>query len=560
MVSPRRLTVLLISFFLLFTAIVGRLFYWQILVRERLVAEAESQQQESLEISASRGQIKTVDDFPLAANQIASLVFANLPQVEDVKKTSRLLSPLLEIEEASLSASLGQNLVWVPLKHKVEAKVLEKIRNLNLAGIGFEREDKRFYPEASSAAHLLGFVGSDIYGKDKGYFGLEGYYDRELKGRPGILWQEKDAKGRPILLGKKKLQEAEDGRNLILYLDRSVQFIVEENLKKGLEKYGAKAGSVVLMEPKTGGILSMASFPSYDPATYFEFEKERYKNPVVADAYEPGSSFKVIVMAAALNEGLVKPTTIYEDRGPVKIGEYTIRTWNNKYHDKETMTQILEHSCNVGMVFVAQKLGMEKILKYLEDFGFGKETKIDLEEESSPDLRPRKDWKEIDLATASFGQGIAVTAIQMVRAVAAIANEGRLMEPHVVQKVISPQGRIMEIKSKVIRQVIKPSTTKVLTEMMVAAVDNGEAKWAKPAGFRIAGKTGTAQIPLAGHYDEKRTIASFVGFAPADNPAFVMLVRLVEPTSSPWGSETAAPLFFDITKELFTYWGIPPGQ
>ena len=210
------------------------------------------------------------------------------------------------------------------------------------------------------------------------------------------------------------------------------------------------------------------------------------------------------------------------------------------------------------MVDVARRLGREKILSYLSAFGFGSLTGVDLEEESAPQLRPSRQWTEIDLATASFGQGIAVTPLQMVTAVAALANNGWLMEPHVVAQIKSAKGETIEIKPKKVRQVVSPSTAKIITEMMVAAVEGGEAKWAKPRGYRIAGKTGTAQIPVAGHYDEKKTIASFVGFAPADNPRFVMLVTLREPTSSPWGSETAAPLFFNIAKELIVYYNIAP--
>ena len=222
------------------------------------------------------------------------------------------------------------------------------------------------------------------------------------------------------------------------------------------------------------------------------------------------------------------------------------------------MTKVLERSSNVGMVYVGRKLGKEKLIGFMKQFGLGAPTGIDLEEETSPELRPERAWSEIDLATASFGQGIAVTPIQMIRAVGALANNGALMEPHVVASIVDERGKAVDIKPKKVRQVISPSTARIITEMMVAAVDNGEAKWAKPKGYRIAGKTGTAQIPVAGHYDEDKTIASFVGFAPADNPRFVMLVTLREPSSSPWGSETAAPLFFTISRDLFTYWGIPP--
>jgi len=408
------------------------------------------------------------------------------------------------------------------------------------------------------AAHLLGFVGSDVNGADVGYFGLEGYYDRQLRGIDGSMRLEKDAHGAPILIGSEERLPPEDGRTLTLHIDKVAQQLVERRLKEGITRYGAKEGSVVVMEPETGGIIAMASFPNYDPRNYSQFDKSLYKNPIVGSSYEPGSTFKALIMAAAINEKLITPDTIMDESGPVQIGPYVIRTWNNEYNGKISMTEVLEHSSNVGMVFVAQQLGREKLLAAIRKFGFGKLTNIDLEDEASPELRPDKEWAVVDEYTASFGQGIAVTPIQMVRALAALANGGKMMEPHVVKEIKDAKGKVTTVQPKVVSQVISPETARIVTEMMVAAVDNGEAKWAKPKGYRVAGKTGTAQIPVAGHYDATKTIASFVGFAPADKPRFVMLVTLREPSSSPWGSETAAPLFFTIARDLFTYWGIPP--
>ena len=278
----------------------------------------------------------------------------------------------------------------------------------------------------------------------------------------------------------------------------------------------------------------------------------------MAGSFEPGSTFKVLVIAAALNEHAVTATTVMDESGPVRVGDYTIRTWNNEYHGPQTMSQIIQHSSNVGMVFVEKQLGEDKFIKYIRSFGFGKPTGIDLEDEVSPELRGGDQWGEIDLATASFGQGIAVTPLQMVRAVAAIANGGRLVEPRMVKKTFDAKGKIIEMKPKQGTQVISRESAEIVTEMMINAVDNGEAKWAKPKGYRIAGKTGTSQIPVSGHYDDKKTIASFVGFAPADDPAFVMLVTLREPSSSQWGSETAAPLFFTIARDILLYKGIAP--
>jgi cell division protein FtsI/penicillin-binding protein 2 len=302
----------------------------------------------------------------------------------------------------------------------------------------------------------------------------------------------------------------------------------------------------------------MASIPSYDPRNFGNYEANLYPNPVVANTYEPGSIFKPLVMAAAINEKVVDLKTKFNEQGPTKIDQYYIRTWNDKYNGELTMSQILEKSSNPGMVFVANKLGKDKFVQYLEKFGFDKKTGIDVEEETNVSLKEKKEWNEIDLATASFGQGIAVTPIQMLQAINAIANKGAMMQPKVVKKIIDKNGKAIIYLPKKVGNPIDEVTAKIITEMMVAAVDTGEAKWAKPKGYRIAGKTGTAQIPVAGHYDEKKTIASFVGFAPADNPRFIILVALKEPQSSIWGSETAAPLFFNVAKQLFTYYGISP--
>lgn len=556
-----RIWSLFIFFTVFFGCVVIRLFYWQILVGDALRAEAGRQYNLSLTIPAIRGRISDTGGSPIAMNQQASLVYAQPKIIENAGIFTALVAPLLHKEDASISAILAiPGRVWVPLAHKVDSDTTGNLAKLNLKGLGFEPEPKRYYPEASMAAQLLGFVGSDQNGADQGYFGLEGYYDRLLRGRDGTIQLQKDVQGSAILVGDTKRIEAEDGRSLTLYVDRTIQNIAEKRLADGMAKYGAKAGTVTIMDPKTGGILAMASSPSYDPRDFSSFERELYKNPIVSSFYEPGSTFKVLVMSGAIEEHAVKQDSQINEEGPVSVSDYTIRTWNNQYHGNISIAQILEYSSNVGMVYVQKQLGREKFLKYLHAYGIGNPTGIDLQEESSPELRDDRDWKEIDLATASFGQGIAVTPIQMVRAVAVLANGGWLMEPHVVREIVDASGKKTEIKPKQIRQVIRPATASILTELMITAVDLGEAKWAKPKGYRIAGKTGTAQIPVAGHYDPKKTIASFVGFAPADNPKFVMLVTLTEPTSSPWGSETAAPLFFNIARDLFTYYSIPASQ
>lgn len=554
-----RLKFIFAVFLLFFIAITARLFYWQVVSGARLAEAAQDQYYYTLEIPSSRGKILSSDGNSLVRNKLVHLVYAEPPKIENTYEFAQKVGSILEMDEATVAARISQeNIVWATLARKVEDAKKQQLAELNLKGLGFENESKRFYPESSMSAHILGFVGSDENGNDKGYFGLEGFYDRVLTGKIGTLTQEKDARGLPILVGSVKRLPAEDGASLELHLNRTVQLILEEKLASGIVRYGAKSGLAVVMDPKTGGILGSAAFPAYDPATFNQFDRELYPNPLIAQVYEPGSTFKTLIMSSVMNERLIDPTTKFNEEGPVKVSGYQIRTWNNEYHGEMTMTQVLEKSSNPGMVYVGQKLGKNKLLGYIKDFGFGSTTGIDLEEEEAASLRDDEEWKEIDLATASFGQGIAVTPLQMVRAVGALANQGKLMEPHIVKKIVDQKGKVTEIKPKTVREVIRPATAKAITEMMISAVDQGDAKWAKPPGYRIAGKTGTAQIPVAGHYDAEKTIASFVGFAPADDPKFVMLILLREPTTSPWGSETAAPLFFTIAKELFAYYGISP--
>lgn len=548
---------ILLSFFLILT----RLFYWQVIRGPELSSQGKKQYTSVVFLKPARGQIRAHDGFPLVSEKLAYLVFANPNNIKEKNKVSKTLSQLLNIDEATLSASLGKDLQWVALAHNVTSQLIAKIEQLKINGIGFEREDVRFYPESSMAAHLLGIVASSEEGEDRGYFGLEGYYDRQLKGRSGEVRRVIDVFGRPVLFRNPFMEDKVDGRSLTLYIDRTIQFIVENKLREGVEKYGAKRGSVAIMDPKTGGILALASYPSYDPAHFQTYSESDFKNPFVSEAYEPGSIFKVLVMAGALNENVVKPTTVCDIcSGPVTIGDYTIRTWDNKYYPNTDMMKVIEHSDNTGMVYVAQELGLDKLFGYISSFGIGDVTGIDLQEETSPNLRPKDKWYPIDLATTGFGQGIAVTGIQMLRAVSSIANGGNLMEPHVVEKITPLDGKEITIPPKVVRNVISEKTAKIVTEMMVNAVDNGEARFAKPPGYRVAGKTGTAQIPISGHYDPNKTVTSFVGFAPADDPKFVMLVKLDEPSSSPFGAETAAPLFFTIARDLFTYYNIAPSE
>ncbi len=531
-----------------------KLFYWQVLSSENLSSLAQRQRNTSNTITASRGKIFSSDGTPLVINKRSFGIYLEPKKIKDRDKLFETLTREIGIEASTISAYFqNESLLWIPIVHKVDESKMTRIKEANIRGIAFLEEQQRYYPEASMAAHLLGFVGKNAEDRDQGYFGVEGFYNEQLAGRDGIINQENDAAGNPILSGDRQIIPAENGRDITLYLDKTIQFIVENKLKQGIEKYGAKGGSVIIMDPTSGGILAMASYPSYDGSEFSKYPAEYYKNPAISSFYEPGSTFKTLIMSMAINENKVKAETRFNEDGPVEIGGYTIRTWNQKYHGDISLAQILEYSSNVGMVFVEKQLLKEKFLEYLDNLGIGHLTGVDLQEESSPELRPQNKWYEIDYATASFGQGIAVTPLQMITATIVIANGGKLIEPHVVKSINLADNKTINIRPKIIRNVISEKTANIVKEMMVSAVDNGETKYLKPNGFRVAGKTGTAQIPISGHYEENKTIASFVGFAPAEKPRFVMLVTINEPTSSPWGSETAAPLFFAIAKEIFPY-------
>lgn len=556
-----RLRVVFFFFFFAFVVVIARLFYWQIVKAEELSLLGETQYGRVVSVQPKRGEIKTSDGYAIATNKLTYLLFANPKEVKEKEKTTLLLSEATKQDVASVGGQLNLDRFWVPIQHSVDSKTKEKIESYKLPGIGFEKEALRFYPEASMAAHLLGFVGKNDAGENKGYFGLEGYYDRQLSGKIGLATQVHDAFGRPILSRMSGTSGAIDGRSFILNIDRAIQFMAQKRLLEGIEKYEAAGGMVSIINPKTGGIIAMASYPDFDPNLYSQFPSDVYKNPFISNLFEPGSTFKSLVMAGAFDANVVKPDTICTIcDGPVAMGGYEIRTWNNKYYKDSTMIDVIRRSDNIGMVYVSQKLGLTKMLSYFRRFGIGDITGIDLQGEVEPPLKDEKDWYAIDVATASFGQGITVTPIELLSAFSAIANDGIRMEPHLAARIITADGKTIPILSKVLGQPISKTSAKIMAEILVNAVDNGEAKWAKPKGFRIAGKTGTAQIPIAGHYDPDKTIASFIGFAPADDPKFAMLVIVDRPTTSIYGSETAAPIFFNIAKDIFAYYDIPPSE
>lgn len=556
---PRLLQVKLI-FVALFFAVLTRLGYWQIIKASDLTVQASLQRQGTYTIPYQRGKILFSDHFPLVTNDQRYLLFARPPLFQPTLNQAKELIKLLGSTESAQLASqaASSQLTWYPLASKLTGDIKTKILQLDLPGIGFDDQLVRFYPEGSSSANLVGFMAKDNLGNPKGYFGLEGFYDRELKGRNGFRQQELDAQNRPIVIGSQTFVLPQDGRDLITSIDRTIQFIAYQKLSEGITKYQASSGTVTIMEPATGRILAMVNLPNYDAANHSIYEPKLYKNPVITEGFEPGSTFKTIIMASALDAGVLSPQTICTScNGPLTISDYPIRTWNNEYHPGSTMSDVILNSDNVGMVFVSRLLGQKRMLHYIKLMGFGTETGVDLEEETSPPLRPDAQWYEIDYATASFGQGIAVTPLQLVRAVAAIANGGKLVVPRVVDTIASKSYSKSPSSPKPV-QVISQQAATQMTSMMVYSVTNNKVGWEWPKEFSIAGKTGTAQVPIAGHYDATKTIGSFVGFAPADNPKFVMLVTFTETQTSPWGSRTAAPVWFAIAREILRLNHISP--
>lgn len=548
--------VILVLFFVL---VIGRLFYWQVVKAQELSVLGQLQYGRTVTVFPQRGEIRSSDGFPIVTNKISYLVFANPKETKDKAIVVNALSQILKLDEASISAALSLDKFWVPITAGIDTQTKNRLDKLNLPGIGFEQQFSRYYPEASLAAQLVGFVGKDEAGADKGYFGLEGFYNRLLKGKVGSAIQIHDAFGKPILARLDKQSGQIDGSSLILSLNRPIQFLVERVLKESVDKYGAISGMVGVMDPKSGEILAMASYPTFDPRDYQEYSEQFYRNAFISDTYEPGSTFKPLVMSGALDAKLVTPQTRCTScGGPVSVSGYLLHTWDDKYFKDTTMVQVIQHSDNTGMVFVAQKLGVDKMINYLDKFGIGNLTGIDLQGEVAASLKPKDQWYAVDLATTGFGQGISVTPIELLTAISAIANNGKRMEPHVVSAVENYDGTLVKIPPKVIDRPISPETAKVMAEIMVNAVNKGEASWTKLDGYRVAGKTGTASIPVNGHYDPTKTIASFVGFAPADDPKFSMIVILNKPTASIYGAETAAPIFFEIAKNILSYYGIPP--
>jgi cell division protein FtsI/penicillin-binding protein 2 len=539
-----------------FLIILGKLFYLQVLNPNIFTSDYIKTQK----IAPKRGKIYDTNMQPLALNQATYVLFAEPHTIKDKEYVVHKIDEILHIGEATLEARIDDSKRWVRVAAGVTPEMRDKIKALNINGLGFDEETKRFYPEASLSAHILGFVGKNNNGEDIGYVGIEGFYEKDLTGLPGVLKSERDLLGRPIFVGTQDWVDAENGRDLVLTIDKTVQNIVKEKLKEGVINSEAKSGCAIAVDPMTMAILASSCLPDFDPEIYHTYtDNDIFKNQAIADLYEPGSTFKPLIMAAALEEGVLKPKDTYDEEGPVKIADAVVRNYNNEYSGKITMTHILEKSSNVGMIYVGEKLGKEKLYTYIDKYGFGSMTGIDLEGEASGYIKPIASWYPIDFATATFGQGVAITRLQLIRAFAAIINGGYLMKPYVVKEVVEGTNHYKR-EPQIVRRVLSEKTSAQMRDMLVSVVDYAKIDWDRPEGYKVGGKTGTAQIAVSGNYDPSKTIASFIGFAPAEKPKFLILVVMKEPGGHGFGSTAAAPVFFAITKELLSYYNVVPNH
>ena len=544
--------------------IVGRLFYLQILKHNFYIELAAKRQEISLPVSAIRGSILVREkdsNYPLVANREYYLLFAEPSKIKSPGEVIEKISPILGLTEPEWQEMLPrlskESDPYEPLAHKVTKDQVEKIKVLEIDGLGFSSESYRFYTEKALGGHILGFS-SSVNGNLKGQYGIEGYFDKELSGRPGIIKSFKDALGSLIAIGPREIEEAENGSDIILTINREIQYTACQKLKGYYEKFKAENGTIIIMEP-SGAIIAMCNFPNFDPENYKDIEDINiFNNLAIFTSYEPGSVFKAFTMAAGLDSGAVKPDTTYEDKGEIKIDKFTIRNSDLKAHGIVSMTDILKLSLNTGAIFVEQQVGKDKFKNYLENLGFGKNTGITLDKEMPGDISSLNLKGEIYGMTASFGQGIMATPIQLVTAFAALANQGKLPKPYIVSEIIKPNGDREVFGPQVVRQVISPSSASTLSGMLTSVVEQGYGKKAGVTGYFFAGKTGTAQIasPKGGYGSE--TNHTFIGYGPVSHPKFVMLVKLSKPKGPRFAEDSVTPLFHDLAEFMINYYQIRP--
>ena len=556
-----KVRLLFISGLLLFFAIslIVRLADLQIVQHESLLAKSEKQSQGTLKTHFGRGTIFDRNGNELATNLEVESVFVAPQEVRDRKYTSRVLASALNqsYDRVYREVSSKKQFTWI--KRKVPADEITHLKKLALSGVNFRSEQKRFYPKRELAANVIGFVGTD----DLGLAGIEHTYQEKLKGVVYSQSIEQDGKGRTIQALKNLSRSSLGNYDLMLTLDEVIQFTAEHHLKKQVDRYKADSGMVVVMDPYSGEIYAMANVPQFNPNNFNAFPRETWKNNAVVSSYEPGSIFKPIVAAAAIDKGVAQPhDRFFCENGSFKVGKNKIGEADNHKFGSLSMKEIIAKSSNIGAIKIAQKLGKNFFYEYIQKFGFGEKPGVRLPGVSSGLLGGRRSWTDYSLASISFGHEIAVTPLQMVAALSAIANGGTLMEPHIT-KALMRDGKIVEqIKPKKIRRVISKKTSRQMMEILKFVVKDGTGKNAAVEGFDVAGKTGTAQkyITKTKSYSKTEFVSSFIGYAPADAPRLVILVMIDNPKGVHWGSVVAAPVFREIAKKSLRYLNVPSSK
>jgi len=548
-----RIGIICIMFLVLFIALISRAFQLQVLSGKKLKTLAQRQHTTVLQLPPERGVIYDRNGEKLAVSIMANSVCADPSKIADPVRASRQVAGILNLDNQSVLKKISQpkNFCW--LARKISPQQAIAVENANIEGIFLVNEPKRFYPNGELAAHLLGFVGMDA----KGLEGLESKYDESLKGKPEKLAWARDAKGKKLFLRVEKSETKKDESvNLVLTIDNRIQYLVENNLKEAVIEKGAKGGLAIVMDPKTGEILALANQLGFNPNNIEGLKPERWRNHAIADYYDPGSTFKPFLVAGAMEEKIVNESDrFYCENGQYKVANRVIHEANKKRHGVLTVRDILKYSSNIGSAKIAQKMGKEKFSKYIESFGFGAKTGIDLPGESAGLVRPVKNWVPVDTAMIAFGQGVSVTAIQLISAVSAIANNGVLMKPYVVRGFADNDNRLIKLYTPtVVRKVISPDVAKRLTKMLteVVGASDGTGKNAHIVNVAVAGKTGTSQKfdAARGVYSSERVRTSFMGFFPADNPQVAILVILDEPQRDKWGGVASAPVFKKIGEQI----------
>ena len=549
--------------FFIYCIIIGRLGYLQLIKGDELQAKAQELRLREVPVAAKRGEILDRNGSTLAISISADSIYASPPDVKSSKKEEEIATQLAEIlgmdkETVLQKITADQAFVW--LKRKADFDKAEEVKEADLSGIHIIQETQRFYPQGVLASHILGFAGID----NQGLEGIEKSCDEELKGVDGSIVTEYDAQSREIPQSTQRYNAPTDGYTLVLTIDKTLQYFAERELDKLMNSETPPKGcSILMMNPKTGEILAMASRPTYDPNNYGNYTQEDLRNKCVVDTYEPGSTFKMIISAAALEEGIVTPESRFYDPGYAMVGKTKIKCWRwYNPHGSQSFAEIIQNSCNPGFVEVGLRMEEKEkgtVYRYLKAFGFGQKTGIELPGEASGIMIAEDKLSKVNIATISIGQSIAVTPIQLVTAVSAVANGGTLLKPQIVREVRSADGNVLEeFQVREVRRVISEQTSQTTCELLEKVVSKGTAKQAFIPGYRVAGKTGTAQKAGNGGYMDGKYVASFCGFAPANDPQVVALVILDEPSGALYqGGQVAAPVFKPLMEDTLRYLGVP---